>query len=42
VRGRPFLSKKTEADGALETAVKFVDLIKETIKKENPQAHFKF
>lgn len=33
---------KTEADGALETAVKFVDLIKEAIKKENPQAHFKF
>lgn len=33
---------KTEADGAFETAVKFVDLIKEVIKKENPQAHFKF
>jgi len=33
---------KTEADGSLETAVKFVDLIKEAIKKENPQAHFKF
>lgn len=33
---------KTEADGAFETAVKFVELIKETIKKENPQAHFKF
>lgn len=33
---------KTEADSALETAVKFVDLIKEAIKKENPQTHFKF
>lgn len=33
---------KTEADGALETAVKFVDLIKEAIKKENPQTHFRF
>ena len=33
---------KTEADGAFETAVKFVDLIKEAVKKESPQAHFKF
>ena len=33
---------KTEADGAFETAVKFVDLIKETVKRESPQAHFKF
>ncbi len=33
---------KTEADGAFETAVNFVDLIKETLKKDSPQAHFKF
>ena len=33
---------KTEADSALKTAVKFVDLIKETVKKESPQVHFKF
>ena len=33
---------KTEADGAFETAVKFVDLIKEAVKRESPQAHFKF
>ena len=32
---------KTEADSAFEIAVKFVDLIKEVIKK-NPLAHFKF
>ncbi|MFH1338923.1 MAG: HEPN domain-containing protein [Candidatus Omnitrophota bacterium] len=33
---------KTEADSAFETAVKFVDLTKEVIKKENPQTHLKF
>lgn len=33
---------KTEADSAFETAVKFVDLIREVVKKENPQVHFKF
>ncbi len=33
---------KTEADGAFETAVKFVGLIRAVVKKENPQAHFKF
>ena len=33
---------KTEAERAFDTAVKFVDLIKDIIKKENPQAEFKF
>lgn len=33
---------KTEADSAFETAVKFVTLIKETVKRENPQIHFEF
>ncbi|HHT9105412.1 MAG TPA: HEPN domain-containing protein [Candidatus Wujingus californicus] len=33
---------KTEADNAFDTAVKFVNLIKEIIKKENPQIEFKF
>lgn len=33
---------KTEAVSTFEIAVKFVTLIKELIKKENPQAHFKF
>lgn len=33
---------RTEADNALEAAVKFVTLIEDFIKKENPQAHFKF
>lgn len=33
---------KTEADNAFETAVKFVNLIKEAVKRENPQIHFKF
>ena len=32
----------TEANNALETATKFVDLIKDIIKKENPQSHFEF
>jgi len=32
----------TEAESAFETAVKFVKLIKNTIKKENLQQHFKF
>lgn len=31
-----------EADNAFDTAVKFVNLIKEIIKKENPQVEFKF
>ncbi len=33
---------KTEADGALSAAVDFVELIKERLRKEDPQAHFKF
>jgi len=33
---------RIEADKALETAVKFVELIKGVIKKESPQAEFKF
>jgi hypothetical protein len=33
---------KTEADNAFDTAVKFVNLIKEIIKKENPQIEFGF
>ncbi|MBI5874095.1 MAG: HEPN domain-containing protein [Candidatus Omnitrophica bacterium] len=33
---------RTETEGALETAVKFVSLVKNVIKKENPQQHFKF
>jgi uncharacterized protein (UPF0332 family) len=33
---------RTEAESALETAVKFVSLIKDVIKKESPQQHFKF
>ncbi len=33
---------RTEAENAFETAVKFVSLIKDVIKKENPQQHFKF
>ncbi|MDD5079020.1 MAG: HEPN domain-containing protein [Candidatus Omnitrophica bacterium] len=32
----------TEAEGAFETAGKFVDLVKKVIKAENPQEHFKF
>lgn len=32
----------TEAENAFETAVKFIKLIKDTIKRENPQRHFKF
>lgn len=33
---------RTEVDNALEAAVKFVTLVEDFIKKENPQAHFKF
>lgn len=33
---------KTEAGNALNTAVKFVNLIKDIIKEENPQAEFRF
>ncbi|MBI5681632.1 MAG: hypothetical protein HZC45_00405 [Deltaproteobacteria bacterium] len=33
---------KTEADNAFDTAVKFVNMIKGIIKKENPQADFGF
>jgi uncharacterized protein (UPF0332 family) len=33
---------RTEADSAFETAVKFVDLIKEAIKENNPQKYFNF
>jgi uncharacterized protein (UPF0332 family) len=33
---------RTEADNAFDTAVKFVNLIKDIIKKENPQADFGF
>ncbi|MBM4067218.1 MAG: HEPN domain-containing protein [Planctomycetes bacterium] len=33
---------RTEADNAFDTAVKFVNLIKEIIRKENPQADFGF
>lgn len=32
----------TEAENALNTAVKFVNLIKDIIKKENPQKEFRF
>jgi uncharacterized protein (UPF0332 family) len=32
----------TEAEGAFDTATKFVNLIKVIIKEENPQEHFKF
>ena len=32
----------TEAVNALRTAENFVDLIIEAVKKENPQAHFRF
>lgn len=32
----------TEAENAFETAVKFIKLIEDVIKKENPQRHFKF
>lgn len=33
---------RTEANNAFETAMKFVELIKQNIKKENPQVEFKF
>ena len=33
---------RTEANKAIDTAVKFVELIKSTIRKENPQVEFKF
>lgn len=33
---------KIEAENAFDTAVKFVNLIKDIIKKENPQVGFKF
>lgn len=33
---------KTEANNALHTAERFVDLIKDVIRKENPQIEFKF
>jgi len=33
---------RTEADNALNTAVKFVNLIKDIIKKENPQTELRF
>ncbi|MBU0548961.1 MAG: HEPN domain-containing protein [Candidatus Omnitrophica bacterium] len=33
---------RTEADSAFDTAAKFVDLIKDTIKENSPQGHFKF
>ena len=33
---------RTEADNAFDTAAKFVDLIKDTMKENSPQAHFKF
>ncbi len=33
---------RTEAEGALATAAKFVEVIRELIKEENPQGHFKF
>jgi len=32
----------TEAEGAFDTATKFVNLIKEIMKKDSPQGHFKF
>lgn len=32
----------TEAENAFDTATKFTDLIKEIIKRDNPQEHFKF
>ena len=32
----------TEAINALNTAIKFVDLIKDAIKKSSPQIEFKF
>ena len=33
---------RTEADNAMDVAVKFVGLIKDIIKKENPQINFQF
>lgn len=33
---------KTEADNAIDTAVKFVDLVQKIIEKENPQRKFGF
>ncbi|MFH1227254.1 MAG: HEPN domain-containing protein [Planctomycetota bacterium] len=33
---------RTEAENALNTAVQFVDLIRDMLKKEAPQAEFKF
>jgi len=33
---------RTEAENALDTATKFVSLIKSILKKNNPQSHFKF
>lgn len=33
---------QTEANNAINTAIKFVDIVKEIIKKENPQKEFKF
>lgn len=32
----------TDAKGALKSASEFIDIIKEEIKKEHPQKHFKF
>ena len=32
----------TDAKAALQSAREFIDIIKEKIKKENPQRHFKF
>lgn len=32
----------TEAEGAFDTATKFVNLIKEIMKRDSPQGHFKF
>jgi len=32
----------TEAENAFDTATKFTNLIKEIIKRDNPQEHFKF
>lgn len=33
---------RTEAEGALDSAVKFVTVIKNIMKDESPQEHFKF
>jgi len=33
---------RTDAEGALDTAVKFVNTVKGIMKEENPQDHFKF